>query len=367
MCFRKKRPQSAARLSLCVLAASTFYAVFTVHALASAERSCPATTDEILLAQDLAIAAGDLRTSRFLSNCRPQSAHEAWVLVEGEGLELPEQAAETHTIPSEPSRGLLNFLRDKWQAAISGWHQGMPKWWDARLSWTFVILLFILPLIIQPFWLRSHIKRDKAQRIRIQAQQMGLRFQPQGTAPAFCDNKRFVLFSNPTRLFEAKHSCNDFFLSGQFPTIFNYDFYRYSFLSDFSSRFGQTVYCFKNRRTRFNYKIMRTFTARDLAKARGEWTSFKFRLGFEAGREDVSVGDAAFDNLFHIEGDSEAELRDLLDGHVRRRLTNEIGPLLIIEATPEVTIFYRFSKVDRGDELLSNYRNYRDLHAVIDS
>jgi hypothetical protein len=252
MCFRKKRPQSAARLSLCVLAASTFYAVFTVHALASAERSCPATTDEILLAQDLAIAAGDLRTSRFLSNCRPQSAHEAWVLVEGEGLELPEQAAETHTIPSEPSRGLLNFLRDKWQAAISGWHQGMPKWWDARLSWTFVILLFILPLIIQPFWLRSHIKRDKAQRIRIQAQQMGLRFQPQGTAPAFCDNKRFVLFSNPTRLFEAKHSCNDFFLSGQFPTIFNYHFYRYSFLSDFSSRFGHTVYCFKNRRTRFN-------------------------------------------------------------------------------------------------------------------
>jgi hypothetical protein len=112
---------------------------------------------------------------------------------------------------------------------------------------------------------------------------------------------------------------------------------------------------------------MRTFTARDLAKARGEWTSFKFRLGFEAGREDVSVGDAAFDNLFHIEGDSEAELRDLLDGHVRRRLTNEIGPLLIIEATPEATIFYRFRKVDRGDELLSNYRNYRDLHAVIDS
>ena len=51
---------------------------------------------------------------------------------------------------------------------------------------------------------------------------------------------------------------------------------------------------------------------------------------------------------------------------MRRPLTNEIGPLLIIEATPEVTIFYRFSKVDRGDELLSNYRNYRDLHAVID-
>lgn len=67
-----------------------------------------------------------------------------------------------------------------------------------------------------------------------------------------------------------------------------------------------------------------------------------------------------------MEGDSETELRHLLNGRMRRRLTNEIGPLLIIEATPEVTIFYRFSKVDRGDELLSNYRNYRDLHAVID-
>ena len=120
MCFRKKRPQSAARRSLRVLAASTFCAVFTVHALASTERICPATTDEILLAQDLAIAAGDLRASRFLSNCRPQSVHEAWVLVEGEGLELHEQAAETHTIPSEPSRGLLNFLPEKWHAAISG-------------------------------------------------------------------------------------------------------------------------------------------------------------------------------------------------------------------------------------------------------
>lgn len=111
---------------------------------------------------------------------------------------------------------------------------------------------------------------------------------------------------------------------------------------------------------------MQTFAARDLAKARGDWTSFKFHLGFEAGHEDVSVGDAAFDDLFHIEGDSETELRHLLNGRMRRRLTIEIGPLLIIEATPEVTIFYRFSKVDRGDELLSNYRNHRDLHAVID-
>ena len=366
MCLRQNRSQSATRLSLRVLATGAFCTVFTVNALASVERTCPATTDEILLAQDRAIAAGDLRTSRFLSNCRPQSVHEAWVLVESEGLELPEHAAETHTIPSEPSRSFLNFLPETWRTAISGWHESMPKWLDGRLSWVFVIFLFIFPLIFQPFWLRSRLKRDKAHRIRLRAQQMGLRFQPQGTAPAFCDNEGFVLFSNPTRLFESKRFCHNFFLSGQFPTIFNYRFHRYSFLTDFSHRFEQTVYCFKNRRTRFNYKIMQTSSAQDLAKAQGEWTSFKFRLGFEAGREDLSVGDAAFDDRFHVEGDSETELRHLLDGHVRGRLTNEIGPLLIIEATPEVTIFYRFREVDRGDDLLGNYRTYRDLHAAID-
>lgn len=237
MCLRQKKPQSAKRLSLRVLATGAFCVVFTVHALASTERICPATTDEILLAQDRAIAAGDLRTSRFLSNCSPQSVHEAWVLAEGEGLELPEHAAETHTISSEPSRGFLNFLPEKWQAAISGWHESVPKWLDGRMSWAFVIFLFISPLIFQPFWLRSCMKRDKAQRIRLQAQQMGLRFQPQGTAPAFCDNEGFVLFSNPTRLFESKRFCHNFFLSGQFPTIFNYRFHRYSFLTDFSHRF----------------------------------------------------------------------------------------------------------------------------------
>ena len=37
---------------------------------------CPATTDEILAAQEQAIADGDFLRSRVLTNCRPHSTHE---------------------------------------------------------------------------------------------------------------------------------------------------------------------------------------------------------------------------------------------------------------------------------------------------
>ena len=50
---------------------------------------CPATTDEILAAQEKAIAEGDFLRSRVLSNCRPQSIHER-ALAEQVGLYVPD-------------------------------------------------------------------------------------------------------------------------------------------------------------------------------------------------------------------------------------------------------------------------------------
>ena len=50
---------------------------------------CPATTDEILAAQEKAIAEGDFLRSRVLSNCRPQSIHEK-ALAEKVGQYVPD-------------------------------------------------------------------------------------------------------------------------------------------------------------------------------------------------------------------------------------------------------------------------------------
>ena len=50
---------------------------------------CPATTDEILAAQEQAIADGDFLRSRVLTNCRPQSIHEK-ALAEQVDLYVPD-------------------------------------------------------------------------------------------------------------------------------------------------------------------------------------------------------------------------------------------------------------------------------------
>ena len=50
---------------------------------------CPATTDEILAAQEQAIADGDFLRSRVLTNCRPQSIHER-ALAEQVDLYVPD-------------------------------------------------------------------------------------------------------------------------------------------------------------------------------------------------------------------------------------------------------------------------------------
>jgi len=342
---------------------------------ASAAQTCPDTTEEILTAQDEAIARGDVKASRFLSYCRPQSIHEKLVLTEGDALELPETVEKTITMGDARTEIIdrefvVSFLPDSARGAASDVAALLNRWFEEARGWFLPIILTIAVLVFDSRF-RDFLRRPgggpESQKSPLtSASALGLRFQATGDVPTFINDPNFVLSSQPKGLFAFGHPVSNLFFSGNFPTIFDYRFWQKSWASGSTWSCRQTVYCFRNRRTRYGFKVMTTKTAKSLAKIQGNWAALKFRLGIAGDRIDLEVGDGTFDERFHIEGASESELRRIFHGHLRDQLLKEIDDGLIIEATRDVTIFYRHNKVDRGTELSSNYRRYRALHSALD-
>lgn len=357
------------------LTSTIFIVAICFNATVKAAQICPETTEEILAAQDEAIARGDFKASRFLTYCRPVSIHEKLVLTEGDALELPEtvdktitmQDARTEIIDREFDVSLLPHSAREGASDIAAL---LNRWFEEARGWFLPIILTIVVLVFDSRF-RDLLRRPRgspeAQRSRItSASALGLRFQARGDVPAFINDPNFVLSSQPRGLFAFGHPVSNLFFSGNFPTIFDYRLWQKSWGSGAEWSYKQTVYCFKNRRTRYGFKVMTTETAKSLAKIQGNWAALKFRLGIAGDRTDLEVGDGTFDEHFHIEGASESELRRIFHGHLRVQLLKEIDDGLIIEATRNVTIFYRYNKVDRGTELTSNYRRYRALHSALD-
>lgn len=357
------------------LISSIFIVTICFNATVTAAQTCPETTEEILAAQDQAIARGDLKASRLLTYCRPVSIHEKLVLTEGDALELPETVEKTITMENARTEIIdrefdVSFLPESARGDASDVAALLNRWFEEAQGWFLPIILTIVVLVFDSRF-RNFLRRPgggpESQKSPISsASALGLRFQVTGDVPAFINDPNFVLSSQPRGLFAFGHPVSNLFFSGNFPAIFDYRFWQKSWASGGTWSYKQTVYCFRNRRTRYGFKVMTTETAKSLAKIRGNWAALKFRLGIAGDRTDLEVGDGTFDEHFHIEGASESELRRIFHGHLRVQLLKEIDDGLIIEATRNVTIFYRYNKVDRGTELTSNYRRYRALHSALD-
>lgn len=343
-------------------------------------QTCPATSEEVLDALDEAIDKGDLRTSRFLSRCQPQSIYETLVLTEGDDLELPTNVEQTVKIGNERAEKIHREYDFSWlpdgtvRRGVSGLVTFLDRWFEDTWDVLFVVLMFTAVFAfnsrLRHFLVRSPGGKESKQSPFNSALTLGLRFQATGDIPAFLTDPNFVLSSWSRGFLAFGHPVSNLFYSGSFPTILNYRIWGQSSLFRVQLArvpvvYVQTVYCFKNRR-RNQFRIMTTETAETLAKIQGRWAALAFRLGMNDDRKDLKVGDTPFDDRFHIEGTSESELRTIFHSHLRVQLMKDIDEGLIIEATPDVTIFYRFQKVDRGDQLTHNYRRYKALHSAID-
>lgn len=303
------------------------------------------------------------------------SIHEKLALTEGDALELPETVDNTITMEDARTEIIdrefdVSFLPDSARGGASGLAALLNRWFEAVRGWFLPIILTIVVLVFDSRF-RDFLRRPgsgpESQKSPItSASALGLRFQATGDVPAFINDPNFVLSSQPRGLFPFGHPVSNLFFSGNFPAIFDYRLWQKSWASGANLSYRQTVYCFRNRRTRFGFKVMTTETAKSLANIQGEWAALQFRLGIAGDRIDLEVGDGTFDERFHIEGTSESEVNRIFHGHLRAQLLKEIDDGLIIEATRDVTIFYRHKKVDRGRELTSNYRCYRALHSALD-